>query len=135
MTYVSSHTHAEDLSIERWPLSSDDDFAQDPITEPPAVIETPIRSTIALPLLESEPAQVTGEKALLHFLEDSKQDSQLPRPALLGNRVISSAMSSTSIAAILHDTPGVGDTKTDSNGMVSDSQKISSTRQDDLSGH
>ncbi|KAF8516635.1 hypothetical protein JB92DRAFT_2909811 [Gautieria morchelliformis] len=131
----STGSLSSDSSPERWPLSSDDDFAQDPITEPPAVIETPVRSTIALPPLENEPAQVSGETALLHFLEDSKQDSQLPRPALLGNRVISSAMPSTSIAAILHDTPGVGDTKTDDNGMVSDSQENSSTGQDDPPGH
>lgn len=94
-------------------MSSDDDFTQDPITEPPAVIVTPIRSTIELPPLEDEPVQVASEKAL-HYLEDSKQDSQLSRPVILGQRAMSSATSSTSIAAELYDTPDAGDVRRNS---------------------
>ena len=101
------------MCAERWPVSSDDDFTQDPITEPPAVIVTPVRGTVELPPLENEPVQVTGEEALQHYLEDSKLSSQQPPTStLMGHRAISSATSATSITAILHDVPGVGNSKT-----------------------
>ena len=116
-------------------MSSDDDFTQDPITEPPAVIETPIRSPIELPPTENEPIQVSGEEALLHFLEDSKQDSQRPYPTLLGQRAISSGTSSTSIAAVLHDTPGVHDTNTDGLIVANIPREDSFTGQDDPPSH
>jgi hypothetical protein len=104
------------LYTERWPLSSDDETTQDPITEPPAVIETPVRPPIELPEIESEPNAVTGEEALLNFLEESKQDSRqglMARPTLLGQRAMSSVFTATSIASVMHNTPGVGGTSTD----------------------
>jgi hypothetical protein len=121
--------------VERSPMSSDDDFTQDPITEPPAVIETPVRSTVELPPLENEPAQLTGEEALLHYLEDSKQSSQLPPPTLLGQRAISSATSATSITAVLHDVPGVSDTKTDDVAVAKHPPENPPPAEDDTAGH
>ncbi|KAF8582708.1 hypothetical protein K439DRAFT_1509640 [Ramaria rubella] len=104
---------------ERWPMSSDEEPTQDPVTEPPAVINTPVNSTIELPAAETEPIQISGEDALLHFLEESKENEQQLRPKLLGHRAISSIMSSTSIASVLHDTPGVGGTIIDGSATIS----------------
>lgn len=120
---------------ERWPLTSDDDFTQDPITEPPAVIETPVRSTMELPPVEDEPIEVTGEEALLHFLEDAKRDSERSYPTLLGQRAISSVTSSTSIAAVLHDTSGLNETKTDGLSATNISRENSSSDRDEPPGH